>query len=62
MIKAYIYNTDTMELVAVSVGETQAEAEEKASIYMGCDEYGVTYTPSFGAVGGLVRTTDYEKL
>ena len=40
----YIYNVDTMEIVAIAGGDSNEECEGKAFIYLGMDEYGGTYS------------------
>ena len=47
-MNAYIYNTDTMEVVAIINGETNEQCEDKASEngFMGVDEYGLCYSPN----------------
>lgn len=59
-MKAYIYDVDTKEVVAVVDGTTNYEIEKAAEIYTGDDQYVLTYTPAFGTVNGLVITDDYE--
>ncbi|EKO3632393.1 hypothetical protein M3894_002923 [Vibrio metschnikovii] len=63
-MKAYVYNTEPMEVVAVISGETNEQCEAKALElgYMGVDEYGLTYTPAFESEGGLVECHDAEEV
>jgi len=44
-MKAYIYNTETNEVVATIDGESNEACEAKADDlgYMGVDEYGLSY-------------------
>jgi hypothetical protein len=45
-MKAWIYNVDNSEIVAVITGNTNKQCENKAVElnYMGCDEYGLSYS------------------
>ncbi|MDW1542448.1 hypothetical protein [Vibrio sp. YT-17] len=63
-MKAYVYNVETMEVVVVISGETNEQCEAKANDmgYMGVDEYGLTYSPAFGSVDGLVETEYTEEV
>lgn len=63
-MKLYAYNTDTMEVLAVINGESNAECERKAEAagFGAGDETGWTYSPAFGAVDGLVDTDDAEEI
>jgi hypothetical protein len=64
MIKAYVYNVETMEVVVIITGETNDQCEDKANDigYMGVDEYALTYSPAFGSVDGLVETEHTEEV
>lgn len=46
MGKLFIYNTDTMVITAIIVGDDNKAIEDKAADlgFMGVDEFGVTYT------------------
>ena len=61
-MKLYIYDTETMKVVATAAGNNNQECEDKAFNYLGTDKYGATYTPSFGAVDGLIENEDAEEL
>lgn len=63
-MKAYVYNTESMEVVAVISGETNEQCELKAAEmgYMGVDEYGLTYSPAFGTSDGLIECDDAEEV
>lgn len=55
----YVYDADSMEVVAKIEGDSNAECEARAAAEYGDDDaYGWTYTPAFGAVGGLVETSE----
>lgn len=56
-MKLYIYKSDSKEIVAVAERETNAECEDAASIYLGCDDYGAAYNTN-----ELIETADYENL
>lgn len=47
-MKGYIYNVDTMEIIALIEGVDNNDIECKANElgYMGVDEYGLTYSDS----------------
>ena len=59
-MKLYIYDLDTMEVIAIADGEANQECENKAQPYT--NEYGTTYTPAFGMVGGLIDNNNAEIL
>jgi hypothetical protein len=59
-MKFYIYNSETLEVVAIAKGNTNQECEEKAALYLGTDEYGATYTPAFGINEGLIENHNPE--
>ncbi|WP_119298780.1 hypothetical protein [Vibrio cholerae] len=63
-MKAYVYNTESKKVVAIISGETceQCEAKTAEMGFMGMDEYGLTYTPAFGTVDGLIPCDDAEEL
>ena len=62
-MKFYIYNTETMEVVATATGETNEDCEYKASQYLGFPaEYAGTYTPAFGTVDGLIDQFEIDEL
>ena len=62
-MKLFIYDTDSMEVVATSEGETNEECEYKAASYLGCPaEYGATYSPAFGCVDGLIDQPEIDEL
>ena len=59
----YIYATDNMTLVARINGETERACEKVASECFGdSDTYGWTYTPAFGAAGGVQPGDDVEDI
>ena len=53
----YIYNLDTNEVYATLTSEDQGKIESAANMLCG-DEYGLTYTPAFGANDGLTMCED----
>lgn len=55
-MKGYIYNAETMVLVAVLIG-TQEQIEDYP---IDNDVNGLTYTPAFGSVDGVIDNGDYE--
>lgn len=59
-MKLYIYNPDTNEIIAISEGKTNKECEDKAQLYT--NDYGTTYSPAFGANGGLIDNNNAEIL
>lgn len=61
-MKLYIYDTETMVVVATATGETNGGCENKAAAYLGTSGYAGTYTPAFGNTGGLIEGSDAEKL
>lgn len=62
-MKLYIYTTSDMHHVATITGGTNAACERAAAdAYDLNDEYAATYTPAFGAVGGLVENDDAEQI
>jgi hypothetical protein len=61
-MKLYIYDAETMEVVAVFEGNSNQECEEKAGGYLQNEDYAATYTPAFGAVDGLIENDEAEEL
>jgi len=60
-MKAYIYNTDTKTVIAEILGDDNKSIEAKFNeIGYNADEYGLTYSPAFGAIDGLVTDGDFE--
>lgn len=59
-MKLYIYDLETMEVIAIANGETNDECEDKAFAYT--NDYGTTYTPAFGLSGGLVENANADIL
>lgn len=60
-MKAYIYNVDTREVVAEIKGDDNQSIEAKFDeIGYDTDLYGLTYSPAFGAIDGLVTDGDFE--
>lgn len=50
----YIYDIFTRQVVAIAEGETDAECET-ALLDWDMDTHGATYSPAFGAAGGLIE-------
>ena len=61
-MKLYIYDAESMEVVAIAEGNSNEECEDKAANYLGVDEYGATYSPAFGSVDGLIDNAAAEIL
>lgn len=57
MLTGYVYNTDTMVVVAKITGTTRGV---EGYVYDNYDDdiYGLTFSPAFGFVGGLIETDD----
>jgi hypothetical protein len=55
IMKLYVYDNETMEVMAIINGASNEECETKANEagYSGGDEIGWTYSPAFGCVDGL---------
>ena len=64
IMKAYVYNVETMEVIVIVSGESNEECEARINEmgYMGIDEYGITYTPAFDSVDGLIETKHTESV
>ena len=61
-MKLYVYDVETNEVIAIANGNSNQECEQKASLYLGVDEYAGTYTPAFGIAGGLIENAEAEML
>lgn len=62
-MKLYIYSVADMLHVATITGATNIDCERAANAsYDLNDEYAATYTPAFGAGGGLVENDDAEQI
>lgn len=67
-MKGYVYaevragNKVENVLLAVIDGETNSQIEKTYSERYDVDYYGLTYTPAFGAVGGLVQNENAEQI
>jgi hypothetical protein len=59
-MKMYIYDLDSMKVIAIAEGETYEECEEKSQQYT--NDYGCTYSPAFGTTDGLIDNGDAEIL
>lgn len=58
-MKAYVYNTESMNLIAEIKGDDNQSIEAKFNEVYG-DDYGLTYSPAFGAEDGLITDGDFE--
>jgi hypothetical protein len=63
-MKLYIYNQESMEVVAIVNGESNDECERKAedANYYPSDDIAWTYSPAFGFEGGLVENEEAEEI
>lgn len=60
-MKAYIYNIETKEVVAEIKGDDNKLIIDKFDeIGYNTDEYGLTYSPAFGTIDGLITDGDFE--
>ena len=59
-MNAYVYNTDTNVVVAEIRGNDNQSIEAKYNECFDADEYGLTYSPAFGADDGLVTDGDFD--
>jgi hypothetical protein len=60
-MKAYIYNIETKKVIAEIKGNDNKSIEAKFDeIGYATDEYGLTYSPAFGTVDGLITDGDFE--
>lgn len=60
-MKAYIYNVNTREVIAEIKGDDNQSIEAKFDeIGYDTDLYGLTYSPAFGSIDGLVTDGDFE--
>ena len=60
-MKAYIYNVDTNEVIVEIIGDDNQSIEAKFDeLNYDLDQYGLTYSPAFGANDGLVTDGDFE--
>jgi hypothetical protein len=59
----YVYDTDTLEVVAEITGCDHAACEEVVADRFGdTDYFAATYTPAFGANDGLIQSYDCEMI
>jgi hypothetical protein len=61
-MKLYIYNIETMEVIATAEGDSNQECENKAAEYFENEDYAATYSPAFGFDGGLIENDEAEEL
>ena len=59
-MKLYVYDADSIVVVAVIEGESNAACEAVAEDRFGDEQYLSTYSPAFGAVDGLEWSDDAE--
>lgn len=62
MSKLYVYSLDDNGHVATITGDGNLECEAKASEVYGGNDYGWTYSPAFGASGGLTEAEYAEEI
>ena len=63
MITLYIYDADTMTLIARITGDDNSACERIATERFGdTDAYGWTYSPAFGCTDGLIPGDDVEDI
>lgn len=58
----YIYSLETNEHVATITGPDNSSCEAKANEVFCSDYYASTYSPAFGAVGGLEENAGAEEI
>lgn len=59
-MKLYVYDADSMVVVAVIEGESNAACEAVAEDRFGDEQYQRTYSPAFGAADGVEWSDDAE--
>ena len=59
-MRLYIYDEETMQVIAIATGNTNEECEAKAAPYTEQDGIAGTYTPAFGFVDGLIENSSAE--
>ena len=62
MTKLYVYHNDSMRVIARLEGDDQKVLEQYAYEHYGDGEYCYTYSPAFGAIGGLIDCDDAESI
>jgi len=55
-MKLYVYEFETLKVVAIIDAETNVECEAIAMADWDRETYAATYTPAFGANDGLIST------
>lgn len=63
-MKLYVYNQESMEVVAIINGGSNEECESKAGEngYYPSEDIAWTYSPAFGFDGGLIENEDAEEI
>jgi hypothetical protein len=61
-MKLIVYSSDTNKHVATITGETNEACERAAEDQYGSNDYGWTYSPSWGMSGGLIENSKAEKI
>lgn len=61
-MKLYVYSLEDNQHVATITGASNAACEAAASNVYDPGDYGWTYTPAFGAHGGLVENDEAEAI
>jgi hypothetical protein len=57
-MELYVFDPATLEHVATITGQDNEACEAKAGKLYSPDDYGWTYSPAFGFVGGLAENPD----
>lgn len=61
-MKLYVYSLEDNSHVATIAGADNAACEAKADEVYGSNDYGWTYSPAFGAEGGLEENGAAEEI
>ena len=62
MTKLYVYHNDSMRVIARIEGDDHKALEQYAYERYNDGEYCYTYSPAFGAIGGLIDCDDAESI
>ena len=61
-MKFYVYSTEDNSHVATITGDTNQACEAAFKDAYDTDGYAATYSPAFGASGGLVENSDADQI
>ncbi len=61
-MEAYVYNSDTMKVLAKVTGDDSKAIEAKFEECFDTEELSITYSPAFGFEGGLITDGDFETI